>query len=586
MHLNRLHKRIQGMTLIEVLFAIGLLGLVFGALVVVFQVITTLIGGAKAQAGAVSLANRDMEYIRSLSYDNVGTKNGIPSGPIAQLGSTTLNGVKYSKRTLIEYVDAPQDGTGASDINGILADYKLVKVEYSWDDKGTTKTISLVSNVIPRGIETTAGGGTLTVNVFNAAVQPLSGAAVRVYNNSGTTTIDTTRYTNAAGVAMFSGAPALANYQITVNDTGYSTDQTYSASSSNPNPNPPHVAVLESEVSTMNFQIDQLSNLTVETLDLPTSGKFEDLFNSTSTIATSTGIAVASGVAKLQGSSGSYSPSGTLFSTSINPGTLAVWQTVLYQAAAPSNTGIVVRVYDKTGTTTPKLIPDSALPGNSAGFAPGSVDISSLNIATYRELALAAFLSSSDAAVTPTLTQWAITYTISQSAIASIPFKLTSSKTIGTNASAQPVYKYQKSLTTNGSGNIAVNNLEWGIYDVALNTGSYDIAEACRNIPYSLSPGVTDTLKLTLAPASADTFRVNVVDTDGNEVPNADVTLSRSGFTSTKSTSLCGQAFYNSGVSAAVDYTLDVHAFGYVDQSVTNISISGDDSLVVILTDS
>jgi len=69
------HMRNKGMTLVEVLVAIGLLALVFGALIVVFETITTLIGGAKAQAGAIALANREMEYIRSLSYDKVGTKN-------------------------------------------------------------------------------------------------------------------------------------------------------------------------------------------------------------------------------------------------------------------------------------------------------------------------------------------------------------------------------------------------------------------------------------------------------------------------------------------------------------------------------
>ena len=127
------------MSLIEVMIAVAVLLLVFGGLISAFRTVLTLVGSAKAQAGAVSLANERMEYIRSLSYDAVGTISGIPSGLIPPLATTSLNGIAYSERILIEYVDDPKDGLGAADVNGILADYKLVKVQYDWTDRSGSK---------------------------------------------------------------------------------------------------------------------------------------------------------------------------------------------------------------------------------------------------------------------------------------------------------------------------------------------------------------------------------------------------------------------------------------------------------------
>ncbi len=56
----------KGMTLVELLIAIGLLMLVFSGIFAAFQVTLKIVGSSKAHAGALSLANERMEYIRSL----------------------------------------------------------------------------------------------------------------------------------------------------------------------------------------------------------------------------------------------------------------------------------------------------------------------------------------------------------------------------------------------------------------------------------------------------------------------------------------------------------------------------------------
>lgn len=584
MTFRHLQMHNKGMTLVEVLLASALLLLVFGAVMSAFATITTLIGSSKAQVGAVALANERMEYIRSLPYDSVGTVSGIPNGPISQTRTKSLNGITYTERVLIVYIDDPKDGTGASDSNAILADYKLAKVSYSWEQKGVTKTISLLSNIVPRGIETTAGGGTLTVNVFDATVTPVSGAAVRVYNNTGTTTIDTIRYTNTAGVAMFGGAPARSGYQITVTNTGYSTDQTYSASTTNPNPITPHVAVLLNQVSTMNFQIDRLSNLAVHVQNTPVTNSFEDGFSDATQIATSSRITVSGGHAALSSVSGNYVASGTLLSNTITPAPLASWDTLSSEGLIPAGTNLKVHIYSVTGTSTPLLVPDSALQGNSVGFALGSVSLATLPVATYPSLVLKARLYSSSTVATPQLSLWKVAYTESKTSIVGTQLTVTGTKRISANAST-PVYKYTKSFTTNGSGVVSLSNIEWDVYDMQVSS-SYTVAEACKNIPYILAPGISNTLTLSLTSAVTDSLRVTVVNSSGYEVPNVALTLSNGGYNQSRITSACGQVFFGSGLSSASNYSLTVTAFGYVSQTITPITVGGNEVLVVTLVGS
>lgn len=576
-------KTTRGFSFVELLITAAIVSLVFGGLLAGLQLAVKLISSSKATSGALALANQQIEYIQSLPYNSIGTQGGIPDGPLPQNATTTLNGITYTERILVQYVDSPEDGLGGADINGILADYKQVKVEFSWQSTNGTSSIFLLTNIVPSGIESTDGGGTLTVNVFDAAVQPVSGAEVHLYNDTTTSTIDITTFTNSNGVAMFAGAPAAANYQIAVTDTGYSTDQTYSATTSNPNPNPPHVAVIESAVSTMNFQIDELSELTVRTIGPSTNGVFQDVFDDLSQVASSSGVIVSGGALVLSGGAGSYTSVGSALSASTTPAVITSWGSASFVVSTPVATAAVVQIYAVTGTSTYTLVGDAVLPGNSAGFTASPIDVSALDPVTYPTLALGVTLNSSDPNETPQLDEWKLDYVITEPPVASIPFSLTGSKSVGTTASGSPVYKFQASYTTDSGGEAVLPDLEWDSYDLVLDTGSYNIAEACENIPYVLNPGVSETLKLTVMPSVARSIRVRVEDTSGNPIVGASVDISRSGFSDSDSTSSCGQIFFNSGLVSAADYQIDVSAAGYIDNTVTDVEITGNETLVVTL---
>lgn len=574
----------RGFSFIDVLIAAALIGLFFVGIFGTVQFIVKLIVQTKAQTGALAIANERIERIRSQTYSNIGTVSGIPSGTTPQNATTSLNGLTYSIRTLIEYIDVADDGLGGADLNGIVADMKQAKVEVSWNSGYGTTSVSLITQVAPPGIETTAGGGTLTVNVFDAQVAPLSGIPVRVYNNTTTTTIDVTKSTNASGTAMFSGAPAAANYEITVTDTGYSTDGTYAPTTTLPNPATPPVAVALGAVSTMNFQVDRLSDLTIRTISPAVYDSFTDTFTDGALVASSSNVTVGSGEVILAGAPGSYALLGRVLSTSTAPTTFTRWTTVTWAGTTSPQTPLYIRVYSVTGTSTYTLIPDSDLPGNSTGFTTTVIDLEDLDPSTYPALALEGVLTTTNANATSRLGSWTLGYVTSEPAVPNVAFAIQGSKTIGTDLALVPIPKYARSTTTNGSGIRALSSIEWDAYSVSLTSGAYDIGEACPSLPFTLLPHTNETLTLTVVPSTAYALRVEVVDGSGNAIPYASVTLSRPGFSDTLTASPCGQVFFNTGLTVASDYDLLVSATGYSTKSVIGVNIDGQALQRVTLT--
>ena len=98
--MSQLHTR--GVTFIEVLVGAAIITLVFGGLMAGFQFTLGEMLIIRAQTGALSLANQQIEYLRSLPYDSVGTVGGIPSGLIPQNETIVLNNITYNRRTLVQ----------------------------------------------------------------------------------------------------------------------------------------------------------------------------------------------------------------------------------------------------------------------------------------------------------------------------------------------------------------------------------------------------------------------------------------------------------------------------------------------------
>lgn len=568
----------RGFSFVELIVTVAVVTLVFGSLLVGYTKIVQLISESRLKSGALALATEQMEYIKSLPYDDIATLGGVPAGLIPQISTTTLNGVTYSVRVLITYVDDPADGLGSSDTNVITNDYKAIKVSVSWTTQNGTQDVTLTSNAIPRGIETTAGGGTIRVNVFDAQVNPLPGATVRFVNDTLSPSIDTSRISNASGEAYLSGAPAGSGYEIFVTRSGYSTDQTYQATTSNPNPVTPPVSVAESLVSTMNFQIDQVSELTLATKGVPIEENLAYSFADDSQTATSTDTTIVSGELRLLETGGVYASFGTSDSVFFTPATVQAWDSLFVVDNIPSQTSRRIHImYD---VADPKLVPDSDLPGNSAGFTSTVIDLRTVSAVTYPALAFRVVLETTDTLVTPKIDAVTLKAVASQATLTGVPLNITSYKLIGSSPGLIP--KYNEATTTDGSGQRVLSGMEWGQYTITVDP-AYTVAEFCPSTPLILAPNSVMEATQHLRPSVPHSLRVEVVDVTDQPVPWSTVRLQRGAYNVTQTTSQCGQTLFVVP-SAEVDYQLTVERFDFSPLSVVDVNIVGESTLRVILS--
>lgn len=556
----------RGFSLVESIILIGILTFIFVGVFFGARSALLLMVESRAETTALTLANDRIEYIRSLAYDAVGTDGGVPTGAIPQQSTTTVNGITYTERVLVEYVDDPADGQAAADANGITTDYKRVRVEYAWETLAQSQDLVLTTNVIPRSIETDVGGGTLRVNVFDAAVAPVVNAEVSVRNTNVSPDIDLVRYTNDEGVALVGGAPAASGYEIAVTDTGFSTDQTYRATTSLPNPDTAPVTVVEADVTTVNFFIDELSDRLIRAR----SAEVRDTaLRATDTvgagIATTTNLTVTSTSTQLQWNSGAYAATGTVVTTPVFPSPIEEWHMARIQASTSPATAVRLRVYN--GTNTDSLVPEADLPGNSAGFT-DDVNLFALNPAVYPVLTFAAELTTTDTNVTPSLSAVAVDYLRDVTPASGVALTLRSDKSIGTDSAGEAVPKHILTGTTDSDGEWLVDDMEWDAYTLVPPSGQA-LARVCPQHPLVVLPGTTDTVDVLLTPASAHSLRVRVENSGGDPVAGADVSISNGGAPSTATTGPCGQVYFG-GLTEA-DYTISVTGVDPVpaDQTVS-----------------
>lgn len=253
----------RAQTLISLLIAIALFAILARALFTLVSSSYSLVGFTSARITAKHLALEKVESIRNLPFDQVGTVGGIPDGSIEQVENTVINGLSYQISTSIIYVDDPFDQLAPIDL--LPTDYKRARVEVSWEGLAASNKnpVTLLTDVVPRSVETTEGGGILSVLIFDANAQPVDQAEVKIVATTSTPQIDLTIETNENGIVILPGAPPCINcYEITVTKLGYSSDRTYSNSEIT-NPIKPHLNVVEGELTEISFAIDKLSTLNI-----------------------------------------------------------------------------------------------------------------------------------------------------------------------------------------------------------------------------------------------------------------------------------------------------------------------------------
>jgi hypothetical protein len=251
----------SGQVLIDIVIASGVFAILAYAILSIMGLIMETVGDIRTRTIARHLAQEKIELLINLPYNDLGTTTGIPTGTIAEFEEINRNGMIFETHTSITYNDDPFDDIAPDDL--LPTDYKQIRVEVSWEGQFSSdiNPVVLVSNIAPRGVESTEGGGTLSVFVIDAQAQPVSQAQVHIVNNDVNPTIDVNLQTGQDGYLILPGAPACAScYHVTVSKESYSQDKTYTiAEVANPNKQP--VTVSEGHLSEIVFIIDRLSEV-------------------------------------------------------------------------------------------------------------------------------------------------------------------------------------------------------------------------------------------------------------------------------------------------------------------------------------
>lgn len=260
----------KGFTLIEIVIAVFVLGTI---IVGMFSLLTLTLRAShdgQRKIVATALANERMEQIRNLPYASVGTSGGIPSGSIPQSQQVVRNSDTYTVATDIRYIDDSYDGTATSNpIDIVNTDYKQARVEVSWTSTIPSRSVVLITTITPSGIEGGDSLGTLVFQALNAVGVGVEGASVHITNSATSPTINISTTTNSSGQVVLPGLPVSSGtYQLLVSKSGYTTEQTYAATSSfTPDVDHSALTAIAGTVTNKTFSIDAVSSLAIKTVD-------------------------------------------------------------------------------------------------------------------------------------------------------------------------------------------------------------------------------------------------------------------------------------------------------------------------------
>ena len=543
-----MNLRSRGFSLIDVIVGVAFMMILFLALFGVLRASLVLSSLAKAKAAAVELANTQVEYLRGMSYDSLGTIGGIPAGTVPQYATSTVDGVTYVTRTFVEYYDDPADGAGVNDTNTVTTDYKRARITVSYTLYGLLKTISLLSNFVPPGIESSTGGGTLSIHVVNKTNDNVSGASVQIVNASTSPTINFTTFTNTDGLVLIGGAATSSQFQIFVSRTGYSSAQTYARTSQNVNPTPGYLTVSRNLTTSATFAIDQLGTLILSSFSPATTTTFYDTFSGSSNLSQQTNTTVSGGAIVLT----TDQFSGSAISIPITPSYLDGWGILSATVATSSGTTALIHVDDTTGN----LIPDSVLTGNSAGFSSFPISLTNISTTSYPGIELQADLTRASTSTAPSILDWSVSHTEGPAPLSNVPFTVTGAKTIGTDASSKPIYKTVVSDTT-GAGATKTETLEWDSYTPIFGG---PLIESCIAKPYAVLPAAATSTAFIIGTSTTNTLPILVENTASSTLAGAKVVLAKTGYAATILTSACGISYFN-GLNSGT-YSATVSAAG------------------------
>ncbi len=290
-----------GFTITELVVAMVVLMTFAIAVMAAYSLMVGSAATARLKSAGLSLATEQLEYIKSLPYDNLAIAGGSIETSATKLPATkeeTVFGTTFTITTTITYADDAYDGclnypvsqnylcrngppkTGTP-VDTNPRDYKLVDVVVKV--KTNNKEVSRVSSSVAARVAETGGGtGALLVTVVDSTGQPIGGATVQVTNTTLSPSFNQSVTSDVNGVALFLDVKPDngKDFIINVSKAGYSSLSTISASGSLA-PTYPNVSVLAQQVTSSTLKIDPVASdsLTVSVVDSDGSARPNSKFS-------------------------------------------------------------------------------------------------------------------------------------------------------------------------------------------------------------------------------------------------------------------------------------------------------------------
>lgn len=161
-------QRQKGFTLIEAMVGIFILNIMALGVYGMYDYSLKMVRDKSRKKEALAIANQEMESLRNIEYDELGTATTDCTPDPARcnlppLKTVARNGVNYTILTNISNFNEAFDDTDGIDSTGVN-DYKIVRIEVQFDSIfNNTNSVVLISNF------TTSATCTYSYCVFNTS---------------------------------------------------------------------------------------------------------------------------------------------------------------------------------------------------------------------------------------------------------------------------------------------------------------------------------------------------------------------------------------------------------------------------------
>ena len=256
-------QKFKGVSLIEVLISIFLLLIVTLSFYGMIMLASKIVADSKLRTMGLYLANEEMETIKSMAYNKVGTVGGVPAGNLPQAKEIEKGGYSFQVETEVKFSDDEMDGVFPEDENP--SDYKVVRLEVIWPSSFKKKEVILVSSIYPDILEQAGVGGVLNINVINLEGVGVADCDVEISNPNLDPQVLINTGTDSIGNVVLYGMPASQDgYQIKLERSGYETVTTfppYPISSFHPVDE--HIIVVDGQLNARSLQFNKLGDIAV-----------------------------------------------------------------------------------------------------------------------------------------------------------------------------------------------------------------------------------------------------------------------------------------------------------------------------------